>query len=367
MEYWRLIDLGMAEPLKAQTLYEAVAWGVEEKLSPNTILIVQPSSPYVCIGYHQELEREIDIDYCRRMGLPIIRRGQGGGATYLNSDQIFYQIVARDDGDVIPLNIEELFKKFLSVTVYVYRKLGVPAEYKPINDVVVKGKKISGNGAGKYGLNTTILVGNVILDLDYDSMAKVLRVPSEKFRDKMAKSMREWVTSLRRELGYTPSVDRIKELLIEGYRSVLGLNLTPSYISEEEMRFWSEKVKPKHESKEWLYMPEFKHKALTEGRSVKIAGGINLVEVDHKAKKLIRIRAEIVEDKISDIMITGDFFLIPENEILKLEAKLTGSPLEYDAVMDRIKSFYDETDVQTPGLTPKDFADAIMKIKDMLP
>ena len=77
MEEWRLIDLGSAEPLIAQGFYEAVALAVDRGLAPNTIILVQPSSPYVCIGYHQRLEEEIDLEYCRSRGLPIIRRYQG--------------------------------------------------------------------------------------------------------------------------------------------------------------------------------------------------------------------------------------------------------------------------------------------------
>ena len=148
METWRLIDLKKAEPLMAQTFYEAVAHSVDSGLAANTIILVQPSSPYVCIGYHQELEKEVDLDYCRKNNLMVIRRSQGGGATYLNGDQIFYQVVASKGSEVMPIDVEGLFEKFLAVTVYVYRRLGLPAEYKAINDVVVRGRKISGNGAG---------------------------------------------------------------------------------------------------------------------------------------------------------------------------------------------------------------------------
>jgi len=113
-------DLGKADSPIAQTFYEAVASEVDEGLSPNTVLLVQPSKPYACIGFHQEFETEIDVDYCRKKGLPVIRRSQGGGATYLNSDQVFYQVVAQRANDVIPENVEELFKALLAVTVCVF-------------------------------------------------------------------------------------------------------------------------------------------------------------------------------------------------------------------------------------------------------
>ena len=208
MEKWRLLDLGKAEPYTAQTFYEAVAEAMHRGLSANTLILVQPASPYACIGYHQDIEKEIDLEFTEAEGLPVIRRSQGGGATYLDGNQVFYQIISRDS-EAVPRSVDRFFEKALSVTVEGYRRLGVPAEFKPLNDVVVDGRKISGNGAGMHE-SASILVGNFIMDLNYPLMARVLRVPDEKFRDKMAKSMEQWVTTLKRELGESPPPERIK-------------------------------------------------------------------------------------------------------------------------------------------------------------
>jgi len=363
MENWRLIDLGMAEPYVAQCFYEAVALAIDRGLSPNTIILVQPASPYVCLGYHQILEKEVDIEYCKEQGLPIIRRSQGGGTVYLNSDQIFYQVVASEDSKVIPHRVDELFEKLLQVTVYVYRKLGLEAEFKPLNDVVVNNRKISGNGAGRIG-KAIILVGNIILDLDYDLMARVLKIPDEKFRDKMAKSMREWVTSLKGELGYIPSVNEIKKLLVEGYEKILEIKLIPSSPSEDELHIFENEVKPKHMSYEWLHMPELTHRELTIDRAVKIADGVKVIEVVHKARKLIKVTAEVIGNKILDIMITGDFFMVPEDGVSKIESALRGMTLNHEDVVKKIKEVFKKYGIQSPGIPAEDFADAIMKLKE---
>jgi lipoate-protein ligase A len=361
---WRLIDMGATKPFVAQTFYEAVAEAVDRGLSPNTIILAQPSDPYVCIGFHQEVEREIDLEYCRSRDLPIIRRSQGGGAVYLDSNQIFYQVVAKDQNETIPTRVEGLFERLLKVTVYVYRKLGLPAKFKPLNDVIVNGRKISGNGASRLGNGTTILVGNIILDLDYDSMASVLKVPSEKFRDKIAKNMRDWVTSLNRELGFIPSPDEVKTSLVEGYEKVLGIRLIESEITEAERKIWEDEIEPRHLSMEWLYMPELRHKELLEGRTVKIAEGIHVVEADHKAQKLIRVRAALKEARIIDIMVSGDFFMVPEEALQDLESSLKGVSLNKDEVLGRVRRFFESSKVQTPGLTQEEFAEAIMKLEE---
>jgi len=362
METWRLIDLDKGEPLIAQTFYEAVAHSVDRGSTANTVILVQPSSPYVCIGYHQELEKEVDLDYCRKNGLMVIRRSQGGGATYLNGDQLFYQVVASKRSGVIPIDVEGLFEKFLAVTVYVYRRLGLPAEFKALNDVVVRGRKISGNGAGSYGQDTIILVGNIILDLDYAAMSRVLKVPSMKFRDKMAKSMMEWVTSIKRERGDSPSVEEVKELLTKGYEEVLGINLKLAEPAAFERATWEGEVKPRHMSNEWLFMPELRHRHLIRERTVKVASDVKIVEVEYKAKKLIRVTAELVGGEVRDLMLSGDFFIIPEDGLSRLESALIGARLDRDFILKRVRAVYQSGVIQTPGIGPEDFAEAMMKL-----
>jgi lipoate-protein ligase A len=363
MEQWRLLDLGYSEPLVAQTFYEAVAEAVHRGLSPNTLILLQPGSPYACLGYHQDLEKEMDVEFCRSAGLPIIRRSQGGGATYLDRDQVFYQIISKETG-VIPRDIEAMFERLLASTVETYKRLGVPAEYKPLNDVVVDGRKISGNGAGIHE-SASILVGNVILDLNYDLMARVLRVPDEKFRDKMAGSMREWVTTLRNELGEPPSVEKVKYTYASVFEELLGVELIRDEPTEAEWRIFEEETKPRHTSREWLYM-EAPPTQIKEGRAVKIAHDVKVVEADHKARKLIRVRAEMNGNEVLSVQIRGDFFAIPKEVIPRLEEMLQGKMLEEGELLEKIEEFYAATGAQIPGIAPRDFLLALMKLKTLI-
>ena len=238
------------------------------------------------------------------------------------------------------------------------------AEFKPLNDVVVRGKKISGNGAGVHE-SASILVGNVILDLDYEMMARVLKVPDEKFRDKMAKSMRDWVTSLRGELGEVPDAESVKKIYAEAFQKILNIELIESEPSAGEWKIFNHDVKPRHTSREWLYM-ETTSTSQKTGRAVKIAGDVKVVESDHKARKLIRVRAEIKGDQILGIRISGDYFAVPEQAMVKLERDLRGVRLNEVCVSEAVESFYRETRVQTPGIGAADFTSAILKMRDLL-
>jgi hypothetical protein len=85
-----------------------------------------------------------------------------------------------------------------------FRQFGVTAEYKPINDIVNNGRKISGTGAAQVD-EMLILVGNFIQDFNYEIMSKCLRAPDEKFRDKVHKTMYENLTTFLRETGSIPA------------------------------------------------------------------------------------------------------------------------------------------------------------------
>ena len=118
-------------------------------------------------------------------------------------------------------------------------------------------------------------MGNIIIDLDYDMMVSVLRVPNEKFKDKMAKSMRDWVTTLRRELGEAPSAEEVKKTYIAAFQDLFGVELMRQGPTETEWQIFREEVKPRHTSQEWLNM-ETPPASLREGRMVKIAGDVIL-------------------------------------------------------------------------------------------
>jgi lipoate-protein ligase A len=92
----QLYHLGYVPWLESQLIYHA-----QPRVGVEGINILAPSEPYVCIGYHQDLEQEIDVAYCQAQGIPIFRREVGGGAVYLDGNQVFYQIVLHKDHPLV--------------------------------------------------------------------------------------------------------------------------------------------------------------------------------------------------------------------------------------------------------------------------
>jgi lipoate---protein ligase len=196
-------------------------------------------------------------------------------------------------------------------------------------------------------------------------MARVLRVPDEKFRDKMAKSMRDWVSSLKAELPSPPDGEEVKRVYAKAFQELLGIRLTKSEPTAEEWRIYESDTKPRNLSHEWLYM-EAPYSTRKPGRAVKIAHEVKVIEVDHKAGKLIRIRAETKGEEILDIKITGDFFTIPKETIFHLEDALRGRSLEEEKLRATVNRFYDVEKPEMPGVGSDDIVQALLKVKALI-
>ncbi len=349
----RLLDLGFVSALRSQTLYHAVAESVS-KGSPDTINILSPAEPYVCIGMHQELENEVDLEYCRTHNLPVYRRQVGGGAVFLDKNQIFYQVMFHKDH--APANVNEIYEKFLKAPIETYRAFGINAVYRPINDIQVDNKKIGGTGAATIG-NCTVVVGSIILDFDYKAMSKVLKVPDEKFRDKVYKTMETYLTTMKRELDEVPPRDEIKKMLIKKFEESLDIELVEGKLTDEEMKLVEEFDK-KFQSYEWL------HKVSREKhgfRDVKISEGVRVVETAHKvAGGLIRTVISLENNIIRDIMISGDFFMYPD-AIAEIEDAVTGIEVRREDLLQNVWRIYDDRKIRSPGVLPENFVEAIMK------
>ena len=70
----KLYNLGKIPWLESQLIYHALAHMGQEALS-----LVSPAAPYVCIGFHQDVEQEVDLEFCKSKQIPVFRRDLGGG------------------------------------------------------------------------------------------------------------------------------------------------------------------------------------------------------------------------------------------------------------------------------------------------
>ncbi len=346
-----LFNLGKVRWQDAMVLFHTLA-----RMGIEALIIVSPRTQYLSIGYFEDAREEVDLEYCRRINMPIIRREVGGGAVLLDKDQIFYHVILNKDNPHLPPTISQLYEDFSQPPIETYGEFGIKTNFRYVNDIVTEDrKKIAGEGGSNIS-NSMVFVGSIILDFDYDTMAKVIKVPDEKFRDKVHKKMEENLTTMRKELGIFPPRNEIRNVLIEKFEKLLG-PLEPTVLDSRIRRKMVEVEK-------YLTSPQFLFKKTMKiPKGVKIKEGVEILYGMHKARGgLIKTAQEVEREKINDIDICGDFTFYPKEGLVKLEKGLVGSKREKKTLTPRIEEIYEKNQTQSPGVRPEDLLKA-MKIE----
>ena len=252
-EKWRLLDTGLNDAFYNMALDEAIAIARSKNLVPNTLRFFRWSPSAVSIGYFQSMEEEVDIKACDDLGINYVRRRTGGGAVYHDREgELTYSIIVNEDHRLISRDFQETYRTLCSGLVSGLRRLGVPAEFKPINDIVAQGKKISGN-AQTRGMNVVHQHGTILRKVNPTLMFKVLKVPSEKIRDRLIRSVEERVTSINTVLGREVSFKELTDALINGFEDSFGIELAPGSITDFEEELAQRLKVEKYASREWNF------------------------------------------------------------------------------------------------------------------
>jgi len=328
----------------SQLLYHSLP-----RVGREGVILCSPATTYVCIGYFQDVEQEVDVEFCRENDIPVFRREVGGGATYLDGEQLFFQLVIHRDNPLVPAGKLAFYRKFLQAPIESYRALGIPAEYREVNDIVANQRKVSGCGAAEIG-DYYVLVGNLIVDFDYEMMARVLKVPDEKFRDKIYKTIYENLSTIKREIDPVPPREKLWSLMANKFIEMLG-PMEAETMVDEEWRARTDELAAHFLTDEWLYQK----RRPRAGREVRIRAGVHVRQKMYKAPGgLIRATTEVQDDVITVASLSGDFFFFPEEKLADLETVLVGVRVE--EVELAVARFYEEHGIESPGVTPADFA-----------
>jgi len=348
-------DLGKLPGQQSMLIFHVLA-----RMGVEALVIVSPESPLVSIGYFQDATQEVDLQYCRESGIPFMRREVGGGATYLDENQIFYQLIWKKDNPKFPRAVDEIYPWFSQAPVQTYRAFGIEAGFRVVNDIITKaGRKIAGEGGGNIE-NCMVFVGGILLDFDYQAMSRILRVPDEKLRDKVYQTMEENMTTMKRELGTPPPREEVVKVLKEQFEKVAG-KLRPASLNSEILQRMKE-------IESWMTSEEFLLKKTPRvPNGVKIREGVEVLYGLHKAKGgLIRTAEEVSQGRIEDVSISGDFTFYPKEGLDGLEGSLEKVPLEAEKIIERVETYYEEKKVESPGVESKDIAQTILNpVKDV--
>jgi lipoate---protein ligase len=270
----------------------------------ETYLLFYVNRPSIIIGKNQNTFEEINTDYVDANNIYVVRRLSGGGAVYHDEGNLNFSFITKNDG-----NSFHNFRKFTEPVIRALHRLGVPAELSGRNDILVEGRKISGNAQfatrGKMFSH-----GTLMLNSDIDSVVSALRVKQDKIESKGIKSIRSRVANISEFLDKPLSMDEFKrhllEFIFEGQHPIPEYRLTEQdweeihKISEERYRNW-----------DWNY-----------GKSPKF----NMQRTHRFPIGSIDVRLDVEKGIIENCKIYGDFFGI--RDVSEIEQRLKGCKYE---------------------------------------
>ena len=344
---FRVIETGPHGGRESTALDQALIDARQENKIPDTIRFIR-FTPSALIGVHQYLSHEIKRDYCRAHGIEVGRRITGGGSLYLDEGQIGWELVF-ERATFGPLDLGEVTRRVCEAFALGLNKLGVPARYRPRNDIEVDGRKISGTG-GFFDGNLIFYQGTLLIDFDASKIAACLNVPAEKLAKRDLDSAAKRVITMREVLGdRLPDLKAIYDGLLAGFAEGLGIApqwgvITP-YEKELAERLYREEIGT-DAYVEMLDAPaddDMTVSASLTGRGGSVRADIRL---EGPRRELIR-----------EVLITGDFFVTPPRVIFDLEAALRG--LEVGAVGKAVDDYFVRTPADFLSLGPGDIRHVI--------
>jgi len=228
---------------------EAIMIARSKDLVPNTLRFYTWNPAAITIGFFQEIEHEVNLKKTKELGIDVIRRYTGGGAV-LHDTELTYSIVISEKD--VPSDILESYKKICGGVINSLKLLGICAEFKPVNDILVGGKKISGNAqTRKHGV--VLQHGTILLDVNLEKMFSVLKVSNEKLKDKIIKTAEDRVTCIKKELDRKITIKEIENSLKKGFEQEFNTTCIEEKLTSNELKTAKELYTKKYSAKDWTY------------------------------------------------------------------------------------------------------------------
>jgi len=211
------------------------------------------SRPSVVVGKHQNALAEINHEFVRSHEIPVARRLSGGGTVFHDPGNVNFTFI-RNVANISEVN----FKVFTVPVIEALRKLGVEAYSTGRNDLLIDGKKISGN-AEHVHRNRVLHHGTLLFDSRLEALKGALKVDLSKFEDKAVQSNRSEVTNISNYLPNPISVEEFTDFLFgeicETYPDFQVYEPTP-----EDIRAIEKLSIEKYQTWDWIfgYSPRYR-------------------------------------------------------------------------------------------------------------
>lgn len=259
--------------------YLAMEEWVARHLPPDDYFFTWQVRPTVIFGRNQRIDAEVDLHYCRTNGIETYRRKSGGGCVFADMHNIMFSYVTPSE------EVTTTFSRYTSMIAEMLRSLGLEAEATGRNDVLVGGRKVSGN-AFYHIPGRSIVHGTMLYDTDFTHMANAITPSRSKLEAKHVQSVESHITTLSRHIDKT--LDEFRNYAID-------------YVTDSELRLESAQVEQIEELSRPYYAPEwiFGRRGSATCSSARRVPGVGEFFVS----------LDICDGRIKDINVEGDFFL----------------------------------------------------------
>ncbi len=276
------------------------------------IFLIYRNEPSVIVGKHQNTMAEINLEFVKKRGLPVIRRLSGGGTVYHDLGNVNYTFITNgSEGNLVD------FRKHTQPIIDVLQTLGVDARIGGKNDIRVGDKKISGNAEHIYK-NRVLHHGTLLFSSKLDELNESIKVNPNTYTDKAVKSIRSHVTNISEHLKCEISIDdfiiSISSHIKKQFTNTKGFQLSPANINAI-----NQLIETKYSTWDWNfgYSPSYslnKHIAINN--------------------KVINIQINVDKGIISQLAISGNLIII--ERIKELEQLLNGCSHNFDEISNRL-------------------------------
>lgn len=312
------------------TFYLAAEEYVANNFDRKDYFFMWQVNPTVIFGRNQLIENEVNLEYCKNHDIKTFRRKSGGGCVYADMNNIMLSYIT-DEG-----NVNFTFNKYINLIVFMLNKLGVNAVASGRNDIMIDGRKVSGN-AFYHTPKRNIVHGTMLYDTDMQNMVGSITPSDTKLISKGIQSVRQHITLLK---------DYI-DLSLEEFKAFMKQQLCDEEITLTEEDIKQIKIiEQEYLSKEFIYGNNPKYNIISKQRINDVGD--------------IEIRIEIKNDIIKSINVMGDFFIAGDIDA-KIIKPLRNVPLERNRISEALPDSLSEI---IPNLKKDDFINLILQSKE---
>jgi lipoate---protein ligase len=357
-EQWRFVDLGAQTPFENVSQMPVLGQYVNQTNRPVMTTSVWGAT-HLNVGWFDDIDSTLDLEACKRLGVQVIRRPMYGGGTafYQEDCAVMWGFLLPRDAHP---NLDEELARFQPVVLDALAALGLgEVQFEGSSDLRWNGRKLGALTAQDVVLCNT--VGGFINTRppDIDLYLKVVRIPDEKFKDKVVKDMREYVVTAEQIAGHPVSYDQFRDALLKAVATA-GIDVSAEPLTDEERSGMAE-IAEKVGSERMLRRVSSERFASDAPEDTKVGFG------NHKGRKLCRAGVALDDNgQIVAAMMAGDMHVSPPDTMKRIaQALVGGDSSDLADVRGRIAAVFDGEDVHQAdammGITTDDLVAAVEK------